>query len=124
MADGRFLAELHIRQLSDGQRVELTAPLTYVDEDGTSYTVPFDYPTNLESIPRGLWNIFPKWGKGARAGVVHDFLCDTKPLDSDHVHALYRRALKACGVSKFEQHVKFWSVKIGGPNFKARPVEV
>ena len=122
MADGRFLSELHIRQLSDGQRVELTAPLTYVDEDGTSYTVPFGYPTDLESVPRGLWNIFPKWGKGARAGVVHDFLCDTKPLDSDHVHALYRRALKACGVSRFEQHVKFWAVKLAGPNFTARAV--
>lgn len=118
MATGNFLTELVVRQRS-GDRWELREPLIYEDEDGTEYVAPCGMETDFASIPRGLWNLFPKSGRHTKAAVIHDWLCQTKVMDSDKAHALFRRALKACGVSKIGRTLMFIAVKAGGPNFKA-----
>lgn len=120
MAVGRFESALILRYIA-GDRAVLEAPLIYVDEDGTRYTVPAGEVTDLESTPRVLWSIFPKWGATAPAGVVHDWLCHWRLMDSDQAHALYRRALKAAGASLMERNAKFWAVKALGPNFRIAP---
>lgn len=47
-----------------------------VGEEGSGETVkvPEGFITDLASVPRGLWNLFPKSGKYNKAAVVHDFL--------------------------------------------------
>jgi hypothetical protein len=51
------------------------------ENSGESITVPgreYDFHTDLGSIPQVAWSFgFPPDGIGAKAFVVHDFLCDT-----------------------------------------------
>lgn len=68
-----FLSELEFRDIQ-GSRWELLSPLTYRAADGWTLTVPAGFRTDLASIPRGLWNLFPKTGEYNRAAVVHDWL--------------------------------------------------
>ena len=113
-----FLTELDARQETE-EYWRLLAPLVYVDDDGSVIEVPAGFPTDFASIPRGLWNIFPKSGLHNKAAVVHDWLCVTKPMDSDEAHAVFYRALGACGVSWWKKRLMYWAVKWFGPKFKA-----
>ena len=103
----------------NGETWTLVRPLAYIDEDGTRYDVPAGFVTDFASIPRGFWNLYPKVGKHNRAAVVHDWLCVTRPIDSASVHAVFKRALKACGVNKFNRAVMFSMVRVFGPRFDA-----
>ena len=103
---GRFESELRVREVDGGRDAwELLCDLVYVDEDGTKYVARRGTVTDFASIPRGLWNIFPKYGKHNRAAVIHDDLCTRKPVDSAKAHAVFRNALRACGVNKFSRNV-------------------
>jgi hypothetical protein len=37
-------------------------------------TVPAGFTTDFASVPRILWNLFPPYGKHARAAILHDYL--------------------------------------------------
>lgn len=115
---GKFLTPLVVRHLSD-DRWELTYPLQYEDEDGRHYVAACGTVTDFASVPRVVWSWIPKSGKHAPAAVIHDDLCQRKVIDSDQAHAVFHRALKACGVSLVTRNLMYWAVKAGGPNFKA-----
>lgn len=112
----KFLTELNINDI-DGEHFRLLNDFVYQDEDGTIYTVPEGFKTDMASIPRGLWNIFPKAGRWDRAAVVHDWLCVQKTMPSPEVHALFKRALQACGVGKIKRNLMWSAVRIFGPRF-------
>ena len=117
---GRFLSELRVREV-DGEQWQLLTDLRYQDEDGTIDIAPAGFVTDFASVPRGFWNLYPKSGKHSRAAVIHDHLCVTKPIDSASVHAVFKRALKACGVNWFNRQIMYGMVRAFGPRFKAQP---
>jgi len=113
---GEFLTPLIVEEV-DGEEWFLESPLVYRDEDGSIYTAPIGFKTDFASIPRGLWNFFPKTGKHNKAAVIHDFLCDTRPFDSPTVHAIFKRALKASGVNWVSRQLMWAAVRTFGPKF-------
>lgn len=88
-----------------------------------TYTVPSGFVTDLASVPRGLWNIFPKSGKYNRATGLHDGAyndalidCLGNPLivpkkDAD---ALFLEAMLADGVSETQAKWMYRAVKLFG----------
>lgn len=45
-----------------------------VKVNGCSFVIPEGFRTDLASIPRIFWAIFPPFGKYNRAAIVHDYL--------------------------------------------------
>lgn len=58
----------------DGWPLVLTAPLVYTDpKTDKTYRVPTGFTTDLASIPRPLWALFPPFGLYSRAAILHDY---------------------------------------------------
>ena len=84
----------------NGRRLILTTPLIYLDQEKNLYIeVPAGFKTDFNSVPRGLWNVFPPW-QYPEAGVVHDWLYKAPGSfsrgDCDDIH---RRILDILGCS-------------------------
>lgn len=82
-------------------------------------TVPKDYVTDLASVPRALWAIFPPFGRYTAAAVVHDYLYNEQHVDgvritrkwSDDVFLL---AMKDLNVGWWRRTAMYSGVRAGG----------
>lgn len=79
---GKFLTELVLVDVGNGKHYILHHPLRYRTRGQAVIEVPIGFVTDLASIPRGLWNFFPKTGGYSWAAVLHDYLYrnDSVPL--------------------------------------------
>lgn len=83
--------------------------------------VPAGFVTDGPSIPRILWAVLPVWGSWSRAGVVHDYLCCLIAMGTPHreaptrtaADAIFREAMKACGVGILCRVLLYVGVRIG-----------
>ncbi|MBW8814055.1 MAG: DUF1353 domain-containing protein [Caulobacterales bacterium] len=101
-------------------------------------TVPgreYDFHTDLGSIPKAAWSFgFPPDGIGAKAYVIHDFLCDTlgtgiwrgikwitrsRAYSSAEAAHIMHEALLVCGVDPTHAALIHEAVKLGGPQWEA-----
>lgn len=67
-------------ELLGGRLFALTDPFEYhvgAYPGGTVIRVPKGFVTDLASIPRALWSVFPPDGDYAKAAVVHGVGCQT-----------------------------------------------
>jgi len=112
-----------ILRLLDEQRhgravFELDADLVYYG-GGIRVHVPGGYKTDFASVPRGLWNFFPPWGRYAKAAVIHDFLCDDGTLCSRFLaDAIFRELMWRLGVPWYVRLPVYWAVRIYGFIFR------
>lgn len=53
---------------------EVMQPITYTTPAGYLVEIPVGFKTDLASIPRLVWSIFPRDGDYAPAAIVHDYL--------------------------------------------------
>ena len=67
------MTKLVTHPLYDGKRHELFQDYIY-EVNGYRITVPKGFITDLASVPRSFWTIFPPFGKYTPAAVIHDFL--------------------------------------------------
>lgn len=105
-------------------------------DSAESITVPgraYDFHTDLGSIPKIAWSFgFPPDGIGAKAYVIHDFLCDTlgtgiwrgtrwitreAPYTSREAADILEEALIVCGVDPGKAGLIRNAVLAGGPQW-------
>lgn len=127
-----FLSKLELTPLPDGRNWELIENFTYCTDaasDGDILTIPQGFITDLASVPRILWNIYPPFGKYTEAAVLHDYGYRTggnypgatKPYSKRDVDNLFRDAMKICGVGAFSRFVLYQAVsKFGKGSFLRR----
>lgn len=107
-------------------------PLTYevgAEGSGEAMTVPAGFVTDLASIPRPVWNLFPPDGPWAKAAVIHDFLYFTHgtglwhgrrgitrkaPYSRAEADGILREAMAVLGVPAWQRFVIWSAVRIGG----------
>ena len=94
-------------------------------------TLPRGAHTDLASIPRFLWSVFPPDGPWAKASVVHDFLYRTKgtgvywpgkpsgntrqkPYDREEADNIFREAMADRGVGVVSRNLIWAGVRLGG----------
>lgn len=107
--------KLHIEDV-DGVEGILEQPLSFYSADLKQLVIaPAYMVTDFASIPRGLWNVFPKRGKHDRAAVLHDagyrgYLEGTGGrqlmLPKSDIDRLFNEAMGVCGVGAFAR----WSM--------------
>jgi hypothetical protein len=74
--------------------------------------------TDLASIPRPLWSIYPPDGEWVEAAVIHDKLYRTKGLSGVYTRKaadkLFLEAMKVLGVAERKRTVIYLAVRMGG----------
>jgi hypothetical protein len=96
----------------DGVQVSL-------DVDGVAravafITVPRDTVTDLASVPRWLWMIFPPHGKYAKAAIVHDYLYSQAVGTKAFADNVFNEAMAVLGVPKWRRLAMYLAVRAFG----------
>lgn len=110
-----FLTRLFLQSLSNG-RWRLDRTLRYRTGAGDVIEVPAGYITDLFSVPRLLWWLFPRDRRGREAAVVHDYLYThlTTTYTRAQADAIFREALAANAVNPVSRWLMWAGVRIGG----------
>lgn len=110
----------------------LITPLRYdvgAEGSGETITVPAGATTDLASIPRLAWSLFPPDGPWLKAAVLHDFLYASRgscvlgafhgrrrerPYSRAEADDILREAMQVLGVGALQRGVIWSAVRLGG----------
>lgn len=116
----KFLTPLDLRHIGE-RKFELTRPLIYEDSRGMFWEVPAWFKTDLASVPRAAWYLFPPSGEYAAAAVLHDYLTENrvKIANRDHIaltqkviDKMFLEAMKATGTSMLRRYPIYGAVRV------------
>lgn len=106
----QFITPLRLEDV-DGSEGILIEPLKFYSAELRGMVIaPAGFCTDFASLPRGLWNIFPKRGKQDKAAVLHDaaYRGALVTIAGDRMHLvkgladdLFLEAMVASGVGAF-----------------------
>lgn len=118
--------------IRDGRSLwALQRPMTYISghPQAERIVVPAGFVTDLASIPRLVWSIYPPDGPWVKAAVVHDFLYDTQgdgcwwrtcgvernpPYSRREADRILLEGMADRGIGWLERHVIWLAVRLGG----------
>lgn len=100
---------------------KLLKPVVYQDHKGRIWNVPEGFEFNGLSVPRFFWRLTPPYtGRAREASVVHDYLCDARPVNSTTAHEVFYYALRANGVGWWTAWTRWAAVRWFGPQWGGR----
>ena len=76
--------------------------------------VPAGTVTDLASVPRPLWVIFPPHGKWAKAAIIHDYLYANGIGTKEFADKVFLEAMEILGVPKTKRTLMYWAVRLFG----------
>lgn len=80
-------------------------------------TVPKGFITDLASIPRPLWAVFPPDGEYAKAAVVHDFLYRFPSTSREFADSVFDEAMGVLGVAPWKRWLITKAVRTFGGRY-------
>ena len=97
-------------------RWKLIAPVIYQTHGAGRIVVPAGYETDLFSVPRVLWPLFPRDNRGRRSAVVHDWLYNSGQTRFTRADAdrIFRQALADLNIGWFTRWAMYAGVRVGG----------
>ena len=98
---------VEICKLTSSMRSTMT-----VDGHQKHVTVPIGFRTDFGTIPKWAQKIVHAKGKGKRAYVLHDFLCQKKQHPRSYIDKCLLAALKFCKVPFKERWIAYISVRL------------
>lgn len=112
---GKFVAEF---DHTDGRKVTLLEPYSFVDPEGKEWDVPTGYQTDGASVPAVLWALYPPFtGNYRQAAVIHDFYCDSKQRSWQDTHQVFYYAMRAANVDEKTAKIMYGAVYLFGPRW-------
>jgi hypothetical protein len=113
----KFITSPDVHWRMDG-RLELDAPLIYVDSKGQVWDVPAGFATDLASVPRLVPGIVRVFFRGelqtAHAAILHDALYHFQDVSRSEADALFYEALRATGETRVGAWLMWAGVRLGG----------
>ena len=103
-----------ILEMLDDYRWRLVEPFEFwlTDNPDDVIYVPEGYVTDLASVPRLLWALFPPHGRYAKAAIIHDWLYD----NVTDWYCLFTWSVKICNmahvVAKKACHTDIWQANV------------
>ncbi|MEQ1667205.1 MAG: DUF1353 domain-containing protein [Sulfuriferula sp.] len=76
--------------------------------------IPAGYVTDLTSVPRPLWAIYPPHGRYAKAAIVHDYLYSNALVNKAYADKTFYEAMGVLGVRKVTRQLMYFAVLIFG----------
>jgi hypothetical protein len=81
--------------------------------------VPAGTVTDLASVPRILWAVFPPHGKYAKAAIVHDYLYEKGIGTKAEADRIFLECMGVLSVPKWRKKLMYWAVCLFGKgNYK------
>lgn len=99
------------------RRWKVLEEFSYTDAKGRIFTIPMAYVTDLASVPRLFWGLFPPDGDYSQSAVLHDYLCEKKLLPWKETHLLFDEAMGVAKVEKVERVLMAKTVLYLGPRW-------
>lgn len=85
----------------DGEYWILLAPLRYrLGKTDLVITIPKGFVTDLASVPRAFWSIFPKTGKYMSAAILHDYLYAVQACTKPQADLVLKMEMELFGVPR------------------------
>ena len=94
---------LTVEVLPDGRHYKLTKDMVVFSHRIGVTIIPAGFVTDMASVPRGFWNLFPPTGPYAKAAVYHDYLYQLGSVsraDADREFVEGMRALGVCWITR------------------------
>ncbi|EFI4072610.1 DUF1353 domain-containing protein [Escherichia coli] len=76
--------------------------------------VPEGYVTDLASVPRILWSVFPPHGRYAKAAIIHDWLYDNALRTKREADKIFLDAMCVLGVPRWRRVLMYAAVRLFG----------
>ena len=116
-----FLTELSYRNTIVPGEYELLAELVYQGKVDV-FRAPQGFRTDLASVPRFAWSIFPPTGDHEPAAVIHDYLytyrpvtkATHKPITRAAADGVFRRIMREQKVGLLTRWTMWAGTRIGG----------
>jgi hypothetical protein len=111
-----FTTPADLRML-DNYCFELLSPFEYHISEYPSenvVVVPIGTITDLASVPRILWAIFPPHGKWAKAAIIHDYLYSNAIGTKEYADKVFLEAMQTLNVPKTKRTLMYWAVRLFG----------
>ena len=113
MSNGYFEKWAAVSRCHDGTgHFQLLQDLIYHTDCKSRYIVPRGFKTDLASIPKFLWNIYPPHGLYLSASILHDYFCENNWMSRKDGDKLFLEAMSHSNVSKFTRMVIYYAVRL------------
>jgi hypothetical protein len=108
-----FTSPADLRLLDDYRWVLLADFAYHVGEYPSERVsvVPAGTVTDLASVPRLLWAIFPPHGRYAKAAIVHDYLYAQAIGTKAEADSIFNEAMAVLGVPKWRRRAMYAAVR-------------
>jgi hypothetical protein len=109
-----FTDELVVTPMPDGRKWKLVKEFDYhVGSENSNWVVhvPKGFVTDFASVPWGLWNIFPSWGKYGKATIIHDYLYQSKETSRLIADTIFKEAMLVLKVPMWKVNLMYWGVR-------------
>jgi hypothetical protein len=108
-----FFSPLQVEVQPDGQTYRLLKPF-HARYLGHLYVIPEGFLTDFASVPRGLWNLMPPFGRYTRAAVLHDWLYQTGVVTRAQADRMFLEAMRQLDVPAWQRGLMYAGLRIGG----------
>ena len=110
-----FLTKCVFTPDSDGATYTLDEPLIYhSDLVNADITVPTGFVTDLASVPRIFWDIFPPFGKYTQAAIIHDYIYKGHNYPRGTCDNIFLEAMIVLGVSWISRNIIWSQLRLWG----------
>ena len=105
--------------LENGWPLRVIEPIFYTPPKHiwpSTIEVPVGTITDLASVPRFFWRIFPPFGNYSQAAIVHDHLYRSDPYNMKRAKAdeIFLQAMRDLGVGWWKRNTIWSAVRAGG----------
>jgi hypothetical protein len=108
-----FLTKPFLRPMVN-RRWELSSDLIWRNGHELNIVVPSSFKSDLASVPRVLWSLFPPYGSYTYAAILHDWLYTDGKLSRVECDAIFIAAMKSCGTSWVTRSIIYSAVRMFG----------
>lgn len=102
----------YYEDLPDGRRRRLIEDWVVIIH-GMPVVIPKGFITDCASIPRGLWNLLPPFGRYNKAAVLHDWLYQFGSYTRAQADWLFREGMVELEVPAWKREIMYAGVRIG-----------
>ena len=105
-----------VLEMLDDYRWRLVEPFEFwlTETPDDVIKVPVGYVTDLASVPRIFWALFPPHGRYAKAAIVHDYLYDNALRTKKEADQIFLDGMRVLGVPWCRREIMYLAVRLFG----------
>lgn len=105
---------LQIEVMPGGRHYKLIVDMIVFSHRIGVTVVPAGFVTDMASVPRGFWNLFPPTGPYAKAAVYHDYLYQLGSVSRADADLEFVEGMRALGVFWFTRMAMWLALRLFG----------